>query len=313
MRDSIRLFIILVLLFFAADRLVYTLIRQIDENVFTGQSGGKVNQFLSLKDSVTTLVFGSSRALHHVDTKQIDSNSYNIGVDGTRIGYSAALISSLHKKEQNILVHIDPSAIYNIDYNADDMLGLLNVAKRNKEIGDFIKEIYPKEIYLSKIFNCYVYNGKILGLVKNYFVKSNYSNDYYGYDPIVPSKEQKEIFKKLIAKTDFDTFEYQNIYEYPNPLVEKLIISIQEKCKENNSNLIFFTSPSLQKNPEYLKAKTKDFFNSKGIRYYDFSEFIDMLNLDHWKDFTHLSEEGAKLFSKELNIVLKENNKQLVE
>ena len=306
MKKSIKLFLILILVFLITDRLVYSSLKSIDKKVFTGQSGGKVNQFLSLKDSVNVLVFGSSRALHHVDPTELDSLSYNIGVDGTRIGYSAALISSLSKKEQTILVHIDPSAIYNSDYNGDDILGLLNVAKRNKDISNFISDVFPEEIYLSKIFNCYVYNGKVLGLLKNYFIPKDNYEDSNGYEPIIPSIEQKQIFKKLIDKTDLLQFKYNKISNLPNPLVDKFILTINKKCKLNNSKLVFITSPSLKKNDDKLRLMTKEYFKSRRIVYYDYSEYIDITDLDNWKDFTHLSAKGAKLFSKELRSKLNE-------
>lgn len=305
MKKSIKLFLILCLMFFLTDRLVYSGLKRIDKKVFTGQNGGKVNQFLSLKDSVNLLVFGSSRAVHHLDTKSLDTLSYNIGVDGTRIGFSATLISSLNKKNQTILVHIDPSAIYNSEYNGDDILGLLNVARRNEDVSDFISDFYPEEIYLTKIFNCYVYNGKVLGLLKNYLVpKYNYKN-YYGYEPIIPSPEQKQIFQKLIDKTDFSEFKYNSISNHPNHLVDKFISKIKEKCQENKSKLIFFTSPTLKKNEDKLLLKTKEYFNTKEITYYDYSKFIDITDKDNWKDFTHLSNKGASLFTKEFQLIIK--------
>ena len=296
MKKSIKLFLILILVFLITDRLVYSSLKSIDKKVFTGQSGGKVNQFLSLKDSVNVLVFGSSRALHHVDPTELDSLSYNIGVDGTRIGYSAALISSLSKKEQTILVHIDPSAIYNSDYNGDDILGLLNVAKRNKDISNFISDVFPEEIYLSKIFNCYVYNGKVLGLLKNYFIPKDNYEDSNGYEPIIYTIEIGTKAK----------FKYNKISNLPNPLVDKFILTINKKCKLNNSKLVFITSPSLKKNDDKLRLMTKEYFKSRGIVYYDYSEYIDITDLDNWKDFTHLSAKGAKLFSKELRSKLNE-------
>ena len=307
MKKSIKLFLLLGVLFFVTDRLVCTGIRSIDKKVLTGQSGGKVNQFLSLKDSVNILVFGSSRASHHVDTKVLDTFSYNMGVDGTRVGYSAALISSLSKKEQIVLVHIDPSAIYNPEYSGDDILGLLNVSGRNKNISNFIRDVYPEEIYLSKIFNCYVYNGKVLGLFKNYLMPKYNHEDYYGYDPIYPNQEQKQIFQKLIDKTDFSELVNGSDTKTPNPLVDRFISGIKEKCIENKSKLIFFTSPTLKKNDTNLRLKAKEYFKSKGLIYFDYSELIDIKDLDNWKDFTHLSENGASIFTNELSVTISKN------
>lgn len=304
MKKSIKLFLILVLLFFVTDRLVYIGIRSLDEKVFSGQSGGKVNHFLSLKDSVNLLVFGSSRAFHHVDTKALDSLSYNMGADGTRIGYSAALISSLDKQNQTILVHIDPVSIYNPEYVGKDILGLLNIARRNENVNDFLFEVYPDEVFLSKIFNSYVYNGKILGLLKNY-LSPKYNHEFYsGYEPIVPTEEQKQIFKKLINKTDFTKFVNTATDTVPNPMVDKFIAIIKNKCLENNSKLVFFTSPTLKKNDDVLLRNVKEYFDSKDVVYFDFSQLIDISDTDNWKDFTHLSGKGASIFTKELQLAI---------
>ncbi|TBN06538.1 hypothetical protein EYD45_01245 [Hyunsoonleella flava] len=307
MKKSLKTSIVLIVLFFATDLVVFNCLKRIDEKVLTGQGVGKVNHFLSLKDSVNLLVFGSSRALHHVNPKVLDDNSYNMGADGKRLGYSAALISSLNKNEQIILVHIDPKSIYNSEYKGEDILGLLNVTKRNNDIDDFIFENFPKEIYLSKIFKCYVYNGKVLSLIKNFLTpKYNYEG-YIGYDPIIPSRGQKQIFKNLIDKTDFSAFKYDGISKLPNPLIDKFINEIKEKCDKNNSKLVFFTSPSLIKNEKNLLLKTKEYFKYNEIQYFDFSSFIDISDINNWKDFTHLSGKGADLFSKELSSRLKQN------
>ncbi|WP_298555624.1 hypothetical protein [uncultured Algibacter sp.] len=301
MKKSIKLFSLISLLFFAADRIVYNTISSIDKQVFTGQTGGKVNQFLTLKDSVNLLVFGNSRASHHLDTKLLDSISYNAGADGSRIGYSTALVSVLEKKEQTILVHIDHWDIYDSEYKGKDVLSFLSLASKNEDISRFISEIHPKEIYTSKIFNCYVYNGKFLSLLKNYFSPKYDVNHYYGYDPLTPNQEQKEIFKKLIDKTDFKNFNYSDsISILPNPIVDSFIEKIKVKCKKNNSKLVFFTSPTLKNNQEGLLLKTKEYFNSKGVIYYDYSKFIDISDVSNWQDFTHMSEKGANLFTKKI-------------
>ena len=112
MKKSLQLFLMFLVLFFIADRLIYLGLKTIDKKVFTGQSVGKVNQFLSLKDSVKLLVFGSSRANHSINNLLLDSSSYNIGVDATKTAYATALISSLNKKGQSIIVHIDQNTIF---------------------------------------------------------------------------------------------------------------------------------------------------------------------------------------------------------
>lgn len=301
MKKSIKLLSILVLVFFITDRLVAFGLKQLDKKVLTGQSVGKVNHFIAKKDSVNLLVFGSSRANHHVDNKLLNSSSFNAGSDGSKIGYSALLISTLKKKNQNIFVHIDHDKIYSSNYEGKDILGLINLINRNDDIRKNISDFFPEEIIISKLFNTYLYNGKVLGMVKNYFVPNYDQNNYTGYDPLYPSEEQKLIFQKLVKENKFPSFKDKEFdLDKPNPLVNDFIDLISNICKQNNSNLIFFTSPNLKLVDDNYRIKTKSYFFSKGLNYYDYSDLIDASDISCWKDFTHLSHKGALKLTNEL-------------
>ncbi len=295
----------LLLIFLITDRLTYYGLEALDEKVFTGQSVGKVNQFLSLKDSLNLLVFGNSRANHHIDNKVLNESSFNMGVDGTHIAYSAALISTLKKRGQLIIVHIDPKIIFDDTYKGKDVLSLINLINREEGVKEIINDLFPEEIYYSKICNSYIYNGKALSFLKNYFLPKYDYNLYYGYDPIYPTVEQKQIFEKIIEKDTArysfgDSFKDMKISVLTNNLVD----NIKTKCEYNNSELIFITSPTLNVVYEKQRKQTALFFKSKNIKYYDFSDFFDETPIDNWKDFTHLSEKGAALFSNKLNHVI---------
>ncbi len=301
MKNSIKLLSILVLVFFVTDRFVAFGLKQLDKKVLTGQSVGKVNHFLAKKDSVNLLVFGSSRANHHVDNMLLNSSSFNAGSDGSKIGYSALLISTLKKKNQNIFVHIDHDNIYSSNYDGKDILGLKNLISRNDDIRKNISDLFPEEIIISKLFNTYSYNGKVLGMFKNYFVPNYNQNDYIGYDPLYPSEEQKLIFKKLVKDNKFPTFSDKEFdLNKPNPLVDDFINLIKNTCEKNDSNLIFFTSPNLKLIDDNYKIQTKSYFDSKGLKYYDYSDLIDASDLSCWKDFTHMSHKGAIKLTNEL-------------
>lgn len=304
MKKSINIFLVFCLTFFVTDWIVSKGIETIEKKVYTGQSVGKVNQFMSVKDSVDLIVFGSSRASHHVDVKTLNKNSYNMGVDGTRIGYCATLVSSLKKKEQVVMVHIDPITLFGNNYEGEDVLGLLHLSSRNKDIKNVIEDIYPSEIFLSKIFKCYKYNGKLFGILKNFF-KPNYEyRNYYGFDPLFPTNEQKEIFRKIISKTELSTYMNNSVSNNPSITTDDFISKIKQKCNENKSKLIFFTSPTMKRNSDELISKTRAYFISKEIDYYDYSDFSKVEEYDNWRDLTHLSDEGAKIFSNELSKII---------
>lgn len=311
MKKSIQLLLALAIVFFLTDRLICMCLNEIDRKVFTGQSVGKVNHFFSLKDSVNLLVFGSSRANHHIDNEALGTTSFNIGVDGTRIGYSAALISTLKKKDQILLVHIDHASLYNFEYDGSDMIGLINMIHRNDDLSAFIYNYFPDEICISRIFNSYIYNGKVLGMLKNFVAPSYDYKQYYGYDPLYPNQEQKDIFEKML-KLDSLKLEQDNLTVKGakiNPLIDKFIDEIIDFSKKNNSRLIFFTSPTLKTNHLNVRSVTKQYFESKNASYYDYSVFFEKYNADYWKDFTHMSAHGATVFTKAFRQEILQANK----
>jgi hypothetical protein len=301
MKKTLVLAFLILLGFFITDRLAFAGLRYLDKNVFTGQTSGKVNQFLKIKDTVNTLVFGSSRANHHVDVEELDSSAFNMGVDATKIAYAAALIETLTKQGQHIFVHIDQLSLVDPDdtYEGKDCLKLINIADRQRGVKLVIKELYPEELLITNISKSYMYNGKSLGFLKNFFMPSyNYKN-YKGYDPLVPTPNQQEVFLSLWKSEGRDSIGYGNV-KAVNPVVEQLIEKIKLKCAANNAKLTFFTSPTLNQINPVLITTTREFFKEKGIQYLDYTYLFEEFNLDYWKDLTHLSAKGAKKFTKKL-------------
>ncbi|TYA71877.1 hypothetical protein [Seonamhaeicola marinus] len=253
-----------------------------------------------MKDSVNLLVFGSSRANHHINTELIDSLSFNMGVNGTRLGYSSVLISTLKKKNQTILVHVDPNILFSENYEAKDILSLKNWAPRIESIENNIYELYPQDINISYFLKSYLYNGKVLGIIKNYFKPGYDVTKYYGYDPIHPTDEQRQIFEKILSKTNKEALTLDLKSEEVNPLMDKFIRNIKKKCYNNKSRLLFFTSPTCKILSNDLKVKAEKYFKLNDINYKDYSTYIDTGNLEYWKDLTHMSHKGASMFSKKL-------------
>ncbi len=302
MKKSLQLFLVLMISFFLVDRFVYSVIKNTEKKVYTGQAVGKVNHFFSVKDSANVLVFGSSRANHHVDIKLIDSASFNMGVNGTRLGYAAALISTLKKKDQTVLVHLDPNMLFDPNYKGEDILSLLNWSSSSDSIKSFIYDFFPEEINISNFIKCYTYNGKVLGIIKNRLRPGYNLSNYYGFDPIYPTDNQKVIFKKILKKTKEEEFKLDIKSNDVNPLIDQFLKKIINKCISNNSKLIFFTSPTCKKLTKRLRTSTKSYFKSIDAIYLDYSEDFNQIeiNTNYWKDLTHMSHEGAAEFSKKL-------------
>lgn len=300
MKNSLQLFLSIVICGFIADRMVFEGLIFLEEKVFTGESVGKLNVFLCVKDSVEVLVFGSSRAVHHVNPEDFNKSAFNIGVNGTKVGYSSALISTLESKKQFIIVHIDPHEIFDKNYEGNDGSGLLYKSFSNDKLLNFFKIHYPREVILSRISKCYVFNGKVLAIAKNFFFPGNHKLNHNGYVPLVASKEQQKIFNNMLVKQKgYFNADISKPLQV-NPKVNKFVDDIIRVSIQNESKLLFFTSPSLNKVDSEVIDDTVTFFAQKDATYIDYTDFFDQLEVNQWQDYKHLSIEGAKLFSKEL-------------
>ena len=308
MVKSIRLFLLLALIFFLSDRALFFVLKTLNDRVYTGQGVGKVNTFLKEKDSVDLLIFGSSRAAHHIDLNSAEISSYNMGRDATKIAFTGALISTLNKEEQIILVHIDHEWLFYNSYEGNDILPLRLNALLNEDIHDYFEEFYSEELILSEIAHTYAGNGKILSIVKNTISKGFDYAENKGYEPIFPTGGQQSIFEKSL-KTE-GLYLNEGIEEPLdiNPQFVAILDAIVKKAVMNKAKLIFLTSPSLNKVDNKVKRATKNLFDSKGLIYWDHIDYFKDVIIGDWKDRTHLSHTGAAKYSEYLGKELSLSN-----
>ena len=302
MLKSVKLIGIILVVLFVSDRAIYQLLKTLDKDIYTGLAVGKVNSFLKHKDAVDVLVFGSSRAAHHVDFTTLNTPYYNAGQDATKIGFASALMSTLKKRGQTILVHIDPDVLFAADYDGESDAQLLAFhALKNNDIAGFFDSYFKEESTLGKISHSYAANGKILSIIKNSIAKGHDYTAQNGYEPLFPTEEQALTFQQILSKSSTDPNQVdEEMATKVNPRSEMFIDHIIQMAQKNESKLIFFTSPSLLKVDMNVKDRTKTFFKTKNIPYWDHGDFFKSLVYTDWKDETHLSDKGAKRYSKYL-------------
>nr|WP_294777090.1 hypothetical protein [uncultured Flavobacterium sp.] len=305
---SLKLFLIVLLSVLVIDKIVFFGLLQMDKRVLVGEGVGKLNHFFKVKDTTEIIFFGNSRTNHHINPKYFSYSSFNIGVNGRKTAFSATLIQTLPKrKKQTVVLQLDTKNIFDNQYNAEDLDALAVKYHQNDIIKTQIDNA-GRNNYFSTFLWSLDYNGLVLALASN-FVRPKYDyKKYDGYDPIKNNKSQKAIFLKKLAKEAND-FECQNRYQI-SKLSEKYINDIILFCKRNNKELIVFTAPIYKDQCKKDNGAMKLFMDSKGITYYDFSDFYNgNNNLDNWKDVDHLSKKGAEEFSKYLAQFLKEHSK----
>ena len=300
----LKILMLILIISFVIDKIVFIVLNKISDNVYTGQTVGKLNHYLKLKDNLDFIVYGSSRANRNINPLELSENSFNMGLDGTRLAYATALIKLLDKhKKQTVLLHIDPNKAVSKTYDGDDIDALLIKYNRidtiTLEIDALNRNNIAQEFYWSL-----AYNGGVFGILKNYFKPRYDYKKYSGFDPIHVSQEQKELFKRQREKISIKSeckkpFEINDIY---NSLLNQLVIF----CNDNNKKLILFSSPKLVDTcPEDNKIFS-DYLKNKGIVFHDFTNFFQNdFSVDYWKDNSHLSDIGAEVFTKAV--------KQLVE
>jgi hypothetical protein len=298
-KNFIKIILLILVISFALDKLVFFSLNKLSDKVMTGQSVGKLNHFLSVKDSVDFIVFGNSRANHHIDVTMFSDNGYNIGIDGSGIAYSSTLINTLPKdKKQLILVHIDTKNFFDTIYDGGDIRALKSKFQRNNNITQALN----KSGQLSSVQHFYYsmnYNGTAIGIIKNYF-KPNYDyKTYNGYDPLTVSESQESMRNIVLAKADSEAC--LDNYKV-NPIALNYLESIKSFADDNpNKTFLFVTSPIYNDKCKGDNEKLKSIMQVLGLNYRDFTTLYEnRTDKSYWKDRTHMSNEGAEAFSKYL-------------
>jgi hypothetical protein len=292
---------------FLADKITYLALNKISDNVFTGQSIGKLNHYLQIKNDVDFIIFGSSRANYHIDPSRLSYKSFNMGMDGRKIAYSATLIKLLPKKKtQFILLHIDPENAFSQDYTGSDIKVLNSKYNRINIIKEEIDKLEKNNLF-QNYYWCLGYNSYVLGILKNYFKPKYDYRAYFGYDPIFVDRNQRKIFDNILS-TDNNEVDCQNTFTLNN-IYELYIEDLKVFCKENNKTLVIFTSPEFNDKCKEDNIRFTQVMKIKGIPYYDLTDFFKYNNnQEFWKDKNHLSNKGARMFTNEVKRIVDNNN-----
>lgn len=294
----IKTLLLFLLISYVIDKIVFFALNRISDQVYSGQSIGKLNHYLKIKDDLDLIVFGSSRSNHSIDPHLISENSFNMGMDGTLVSYSLSLIKLLPKnKSQVVLLHIDPNRFFDINYDGNDIGSLLTKYNRNILIKEDILRLKQGNI-IQDFYWSLSYNGYVLGILKNYFIPSYDYKKYSGYDPLYVTENQSNILKEKLLYFDEKKCNQSLIV---NEIYNFSLDEIKSFCDNNNKSLILFSSPVLNDNCKDDNLKFSEIMKSKGLTHYDFTDFFESNNsLKYWKDRTHLSNKGAEIFTREM-------------
>ncbi len=294
------LYIIVLIIFisYGLDKIVFFSLNKISDKVLSGQAIGKLNQFLSKKENADFIVFGSSRANHHIDVDKFSTNGFNIGVDGTGIAYSSTLINTLPiNKQQLVIVHMDINNFFGEYYDGSDIRALKSKYHRDFEITQALEKSGQISV-LQKFYYSMNYNGNALGIIKNYF-KPNYDNkNYNGYDPLEVSGSQEVMRDVILRKNKHEEKDCEESLKI-NTIGLDYLKSIKAFAEKSpNKIFLFVSSPTYNDVCDNDNAQLSAIMKDLGLTYWDFSNlYKDSQDNTYWKDATHMSKKGAEAFS----------------
>ena len=300
MRKFFIFFFISGLSLFLIDRGLAFFFDHLYVKIRTGQTGGKINSYLSQPSAVQLVILGNSRALYQVIPDSFKIPAYNLSHAGMSQIFQTGLVSVLHdnvRMPRIILIHLEPEEFNGEQYN-NDIQNLKFYYSRNELITSYLQSLSYFEKF-KFYFHSYRYNGRVIPLTKNYFQTIRTPGNDNGYslirrtekDSINTIYSSKNLSRPVEEKFNFEQWSY----------FEKFL----DICKQTNTRVICFTSPVYKDSSSYLNTtKTIDSLMKKNnIRYINYMNSpITELNQhpSFWRDRYHLNHEGARIESEYL-------------
>lgn len=301
MRKAVVYFLIFVVSLFLLDRGITFCCDHLYSQIKTGQSGGKINYYLSLPQQPKLLIMGDSRSFRHTNPDSFPISCYNISHAGMDQSFQTCLLNviiSQKKSPSYILLQIEP----------------FNYIKKKKSPYLFsdspqqLKYYYDKDTLVKKyidqistfenckyIFKSYRYNGRLVSLLKNaYQTRTNktYGN---GFEPLEP-KDRDSVNTIYSSSQKFDVSELEMNYLQVGYLTKFI-----EICRCNNIQLICYSSSVYEafERDLYYSQKIGAYLSSLKVPYINYikDQHPQLHNPWYWHDVYHMNEKGAKIES----------------
>lgn len=307
-----RNLIIFCLVFFAADRLIGTILKTLYFSLKKGQYAQTTYSVDSAANK-DIIVFGSSRAVRHycpsLIQKELGLSCYNVGRDGEFMPYYTAVQDVILQKSKPKFIILDANvwefAPNNEKY--EKLSILLPYVPSHPELKKYINEISKWE-FLKLNSLTYLFNSTVFISLHDFILANKLVKDDNGYLPLdreVPKqefedyKERKSVYDKKREKANIP-IDYKAVGYYR---------AFLDKTKKLNIPTYVIISPTILKEPStkeklLIEQIAKEYPNVKFIDYSSDTTYNE--KYQKFADSFHLNTEGSKEFTNDLIRKLKQ-------
>ena len=280
---------------FCVDRISGKVFSYFVDNTKGGYVGH--HQYINNICDMDVLVFGSSRAIHHYNSKMISDSlglsCYNCGQDGNGIILNYGQWHMLKQRYQPKLIIYDVYPKYDLLYGDNHQyLGWLKLYYNRSGISDIFEKVDKTEKYKMHSM-LYRYNYNPLQVVAD-FIRPIKEIDKYGFRPLAGELDTMKIRKDG---------EMPKSYQFDAIKLDYLEKMIQER---GSTKIVFVISPSWYGTDNRAFEPLKDICSRENIPIIDFSNSAKFVgNMKFFRDGNHLNADGADEFTRDLIIKLK--------
>lgn len=324
MKKGIRIFgkiIFVIVIMFMINRILWY-ISVDDVSAYTRHT---FREMYTQEENIDILFLGSSHCYRSLNPKITDEifakNTFNCGSSSQRLDATYAVLKEVAKRNelQTVYIELYYKMLLNKDYQSDAEVTDIYL------VSDYMKPSWNRTELLLNASSPECYINSFVPARRNWqrllnipymarLIIQKCSDSYWGEYPMSDfgnyiGKGYVEAYGTYDPSAKALTRENGDSSQVPERLFEadnaKYLNKIIDYCKENNIELIFFTSPLREEdleaigNYDFYVTQVNRFLNGR-CAYYDFSlcrEDKLYLNNDDYKDNDHLNAYGAKKFS----------------
>lgn len=238
------------------------------------------------------LIFGASEVAHsyipQVIRDSLQLSVYNCGIDGTPPYYHLAVINSILSRYSPKVIILSVSPMW-LSENSNDRLSILNPFYKDYSYCSYVVNKKSEYEFMKCCFNSYLYNSFLYDYL-SCIVKPKNDYEYGRYLPLSGTDEDLTLQERDLS----EAFPYSPdlAFDFSNTL---------NICKEKGVKVVLVFTPRYEKS-DY--SNLENYEQLKNIANYNGAILIEdyyrnpKINKEcYFKDFAHLNDDGAKIFS----------------